>query len=86
MDNNQPQSPAQFLTSEESADVDKALLSASEKFLARLTISSLKLLQIIAADVDVPMEELTHQQVITWFEKDGKIRREQGVDAAVLKW
>ena len=86
MDNNQPQSPAQFLTAEESADVDKALLSASEKFLARLTISSLRLLQIVAADLDVAMEELTHQQVITWFEKDGKIRREQGTDAAVLKW
>lgn len=64
MDNNQPQSPAQFLTSEESADVDKALLSGSEKFLARLTISSLKLLQIVAADVGVPMEELTDRKSV----------------------
>jgi hypothetical protein len=29
---------------------------------------------------------LTHQQVIDWFEQDGKIRREQGSDAAFLKW
>lgn len=83
---NQQQSPAQFLTPEESADVDKALLAAPEKFLTRLTISSLKLLIMIAQDVGVSVEELTHNQIIDWFEKDGKIRREQGVDASVLKW
>jgi hypothetical protein len=76
----------QFLTPEESADVDKALLTSPEKFLTRLTISSLRLLKIIAQDRGVPIDELTHQQVIQWFEKDSKIRREQGLDAAVLKW
>lgn len=76
----------EFLTLEESADVDKALLDSQEKFLTRLTISSLKLLKIVAQDLGVPLEELTHKQVIQWFEKDGKIRREQGKEAAVLKW
>ena len=76
----------EFLTPEESADVDKSLLDSQEKFLTRLTISSLKVLKLIAQDVGVPLEELTHQQVIQWFEKDGKIRRDQGQDAAVLKW
>lgn len=80
------QSPMQFLTSEESADVDKALLSSPEKFLTRLTISSLRLLKHIAQDTGVTVEELTHQQIVDWFEKDGKIRREQGVEAAFLKW
>ncbi len=80
--NNSPE----FLTPEESADVDQALLSSPEKFLARLTISSLRLLKTISEDVEVPIQELTHQQVIKWFEKDSKIRREQGVDVAVLKW
>lgn len=80
------QPPVQFLTLEESADVDKALLSSHEKFLTRLTISSLRLLKQIAKDTDVTLEELTHQQVIDWFEKDGKIRREQGVEASFLKW
>lgn len=84
--NSQTQSPIEFLTPEESADVDKALLSSSEKFLTRLTISSLRLLKIIAKDVGVSVDELTHQQVVEWFEKDGKIRREQGLDAAVLQW
>ncbi|MDY6784160.1 MAG: hypothetical protein SW833_16705 [Cyanobacteriota bacterium] len=76
----------QFLTEAESADVDKALLSSPERFLTRLTISSLRLLKIIAKEYKIPVEELTHQQVVDWFEKDGKIRREQGVEAAVLKW
>lgn len=76
----------QFLTPDESLDVDAALLSSTEKFLARLTISSQKLLKIIAEDVGVPIEDLTHKQIIDWFEKDGRIRREQGIDAAVLKW
>jgi hypothetical protein len=76
----------QFLTLEESADIDAALLTSPEKFLTRLTISSLRLLKIIAQDTGVSLEELTHKQVIEWLEKDSKIRREQGIEAAVLKW
>ncbi|MDB9447712.1 hypothetical protein [Anabaena sp. CS-542/02] len=82
-----PQQPsAQFLTLEESAQVDSALLSSSEKFLTRLTISSLKLLQHIAQEYGVAIEDLTTQQLITWFEKDAKIKREQGIEASYLKW
>lgn len=84
--NQQGQAGAQFLTLEESAMVDGALLANHEKFLTRLTISSLKLLQHIAQEYGVAIEELTTQQIIAWFEKDGKIRREQGVEAAFLKW
>lgn len=80
------QSPNQFLTYDEAADVDASLLSNHEKFLARLTISSQRLLKIIADDAGVPIEELTHQQIVSWFEKDNKIRREQGPEAAVLQW
>lgn len=76
----------QFLKPEESADVDKALLTNPEKFLTRLTISSLRLLKLIAKDYNVSVDELNYQQVIQWFEKDSKIRQEQGIDAAVLKW
>ena len=82
-----PQQPStQFLTLEESAKVDAALLSSTEKFLTRLTISSLKVLKHIAQEYSVAIEDLTAQQVIAWFEKDSKIRREQGIEAAYLKW
>ena len=80
------QSSLQFLSKEESVDIDAALLDSSEKFLTRLTISSLRLLQIISEDLEIPVNELTHKQIIAWFEKDGKIRREQRKDAATLKW
>jgi len=78
--------PIKFLTPEESLKVDGALLSSSEKFLTRLTISSWRLLQQIALDTEVAIEDLTVEQIVEWFEKDGKIRREQGVEAAFLKW
>ena len=81
-----PQAPDRYLSYEESADVDAALLSSSEKFLTRLTISSQRLLQIIARDYQVAIEELTHHQIIQWFENDSKIKREQGEDAGKLKW
>ena len=80
------QSSTQFLTPEESYSVDAALLSSPEKFLTRLTISSLRLLKHIAQENGVAIDDLTAQQVLAWFEKDGKIRREQGIDAAYLKW
>jgi hypothetical protein len=80
------QPSTQFLTRDESDSVDAALLSSPEKFLTRLTISSLRLLKHIAQESDIAIEDLTAEQVIAWFEKDGKIRREQGVEAAFLKW
>ncbi|NJN71380.1 MAG: hypothetical protein HC799_00435 [Limnothrix sp. RL_2_0] len=79
---NQPQ----FLTTEESLSVDASLLTSPEKFLARLTISSQRLLVMIAKDLDCQVEDLSYQQIIEWFEKDSKVRREEGREAAVLKW
>lgn len=80
------QSSTQFLSLEESAKVDAALLSSPEKFLTRLTISSLRLLKHIAEEHNVKIEDLTTQQIIAWFEKDSKIRREQGTESAFLRW
>ncbi|MEM8638285.1 MAG: hypothetical protein AAGG51_05710 [Cyanobacteria bacterium P01_G01_bin.54] len=76
----------EFLTAAESAAVDAALLSTPEKFLTRLTISSWRVLLRIAQDREVTVETLTPEQIIQWFETDSKRRREQGIEAAVLKW
>ncbi|MEM9008687.1 MAG: hypothetical protein AAGE59_34905 [Cyanobacteria bacterium P01_F01_bin.86] len=76
----------QFLTPEESAEVDKALLTSPEKFLARLTISTAKLLKAIAQDLDTPVEKLSPKQIIAWLEADSKRKREEGVNASILKW
>ena len=76
----------QFLTPEESAKVDAALLASNEKFLTRITISSLKLLKHIAQETGVQSAARTSPHVVARFEKEGKIRREQGIEAAYLKW
>ena len=82
-----PNKPStQFLSSEESAQVDAALLSSPEKFLTRLTISSLRTLQHIAKEYDVSIEELTTKQIITWFENDAKVKKEKGIEEAFLQW
>lgn len=78
--------PLEFLTPDESARVDAALLSSPEKFLARLTLSSHKLLGYIARDEGVPMEALTLDRIVAWFERDAKRKREAGIDESVLKW
>ncbi len=78
--------PAQFLSPDESAKVDAALLTMPEKFLTRLTISSLRLLQHIAQEQGCAIEDLSPTQIITWFEQDSQIRREQGAEAAFLQW
>ncbi len=83
--NTQPQS-SQFLTLEDSAHIDAALLASNEKFLTRLTVSSLKLLKHIAQEYAVNIEDLTTRQIIAWFEKDSKTRRENGSESAYLHW
>lgn len=76
----------QFLTEAESAQVDAALLSSPEKFLARLTISTAKLLGIISIDLGIPLASLSATHILQWFEADAQRKREQGIEAAVLKW
>lgn len=76
----------QFLTPEESAEVDAALLTTPEKFLTRLTLSTGKLLVFIAKDLGTTVEALTNDQIIAWFEADSKRKQAEGVEASVLKW
>ncbi|MEL6552555.1 MAG: hypothetical protein AAFQ63_03710 [Cyanobacteria bacterium J06621_11] len=76
----------QFLTEEESAAVDAALLTTPEKFLARLTLSTGKLLVYIAKDLDTTVEALSNDQIIDWFEADSKRKQTEGIESSVLKW
>ncbi len=75
-----------FLTEEESMAVQASLLTTEEKFLTRLTISSLRLLKIIAEDLEISIDNLTTQQIITWMEEDSKIKREKGKEDSKLQW
>jgi hypothetical protein len=75
-----------YLTHAEAVEVDKALLSTHEKFLTRITISSLRMLQQIATEEQVKVEDLTPQQIIRWFERDAELKRSQGENAGSLQW
>lgn len=55
-----------------------------ENFFTNLVVASLRPLRQIATESENAIEQLTVKQVVAWFEKDGKIRREQGVEAAFL--
>jgi hypothetical protein len=74
----------EYITTAETRAVDGALLSTHEKFLARITISSLRLLMRIGADLGKPIESLTAQEIIAWFEADSK--RQLASEGAVLQW
>ncbi|KAJ3698642.1 hypothetical protein LUZ61_002347 [Rhynchospora tenuis] len=74
-----------FLTLEEAGLVEISGLSTHEKFLCRLTISSLNLLRVISEQEGFPIEELNAGRICDWFLKD-KLKREQNPESAVLQW
>ncbi|KAL5772566.1 hypothetical protein ACOSQ2_012490 [Xanthoceras sorbifolium] len=74
-----------FLTLEEAGLVEVSGLSTHERFLCRLTISSLNLLRVISEQEGCSIEELNAGRVCDWFLKD-KLKREQNIDTAVLQW
>ncbi len=75
-----------YLSRSEALDVEVAKLSTHEKFLTRITISSLRLLQQIAEEEGVKVEELQPPQIIEWFERDAELKRSQGESAGSLQW
>jgi hypothetical protein len=75
-----------YLSQAEALEVETALLSTHEKFLARITISSLRLLQQIAQEEQVKVEDLTPKQITQWFERDAELKRAQGETAGSLQW
>jgi hypothetical protein len=80
------QDPIQFLTLEEAHAINGAMLSMMEKFMTRITISSMRIIIKIAQEKNIHAEQLAASQVIQWIEQDSQICKEQGEDAAFLKW
>lgn len=74
-----------FLTIEEAGLVEMSGLSTHERFLCRLTISSLNLLRVIAEQEGCSIEELNAGRVCDWFLKD-KLKSEQNLGSSVLQW
>lgn len=66
----QPIQPNDFLTLEESAAVDQALLTSREKFTSRVAIYSLRSLKQISQETGVPIKQLPTQAIVNWVERD----------------
>jgi hypothetical protein len=73
---------ADFLTPEECAEVDRALLSSKEKFSARLAIYALRVLKQIAGVRGLPVAEVTNGQVMDWVRNDESIKGAIELDAS----
>ncbi|GAB4831090.1 hypothetical protein Ancab_005100 [Ancistrocladus abbreviatus] len=74
-----------FLSLEEAGLVEISGLSTHERFLCRLTISSLNLLRVISEQEGCKIEELNAGRICDWFLKD-KLKREQNPGSAVLQF
>lgn len=72
----------EFLTFEEVAEVDKALLTSQDKFLARVSLYSLRVLKQIAQTENLPVEAITNQQIAAWIEQDASLQQSVGTDAS----
>lgn len=68
----------EFLTPEECAEVDKALLTSREKFSARVAIYALRSLKQIAQANGVTIVQLEPQQIEAWVYQDESLQA--GVD------
>ncbi|UBF29355.1 hypothetical protein K9N68_16870 [Kovacikia minuta CCNUW1] len=68
----------EFLTPEESAEVDKALMTAHDKFATRVAIYALRSLKQIAQQNSVAIATLDSQQIEDWVYQDESLR--QGID------
>lgn len=74
-----------YLTVEEAGIVEMGALDMHEKFLARLTISSLNLLRKVAEEEGCSIEELNAGKVVDWFAAD-KEKRNDDPNSATLNW
>ncbi|MBW4467015.1 MAG: hypothetical protein KME07_16445 [Pegethrix bostrychoides GSE-TBD4-15B] len=86
---NQPPIP-EFLSREEVAEVDAALLNSQDKFLTRITLYSLRVLKQIAASeqessapqsTPQPVRSITDQQIAAWIEQDEALKQTVTTDA-----
>jgi hypothetical protein len=65
-----------FLTVEESHQVDAALLSSRDKFITRIAIYALRTLKKISLELGCPVENITNNQVIAWVKKDETLQQQ----------
>lgn len=68
----------EFLTPQECAEVDKALMTSQDKFAARVAIYALRSLKQIAQQNGTAIAQLTSEQVEDWVYQDESLQT--GID------
>ncbi|MBD2021720.1 hypothetical protein H6F43_16185 [Leptolyngbya sp. FACHB-36] len=74
----------EFLTPEECAEVDKALLTSRDKFTARVAIYALRSLKQVAQQEGSAIKDLAPEQVEDWVYQDESLQG--GVDREFRKF
>lgn len=67
--------PFEFLTYEEVAEVDRALLTTQDKFMARVALYSLRSLKQITQSTGQSIESVTPEQIEDWIALDDAIQQ-----------
>lgn len=70
----------QFLTVEESAEVDRAMMTARDRFSARVAIYSLRMLKQIVAAEGGAIADLDNQQIADWLERNQTLKPVNNAD------
>lgn len=70
----------EFLTPEECYQVDTALLSAKDKFSARVAVYALRCLKQIAEANHLEIEQVSPEQVVTWISEDQVLQEQVEID------
>ncbi|MBE9040494.1 hypothetical protein IQ235_06785 [Oscillatoriales cyanobacterium LEGE 11467] len=71
-----------FLTTDEAARVDAALMSSQEKFATRLAIYALRSLDRISTEMGKPIESISPQEIGTWIASDRTLQAQIEIDAS----
>jgi hypothetical protein len=70
----QSQESSHFLTPEEAAKVDAALLSSRDKFTARVAIYSLRVLKQISAETHTAIAQISPKEIAQWVAHDESVK------------
>ncbi len=68
-------SDSNLVTLAEIAAIEAGGGTSQERFLLRIALHGIRVLQAIAADLGMPAAQLTRAQVIRWFEEDAQRRK-----------
>ncbi len=79
-----PQQIADWVASDPTLAANVEADDRFNQFFSQMVISSIKPLNQIALESETAIEDLTVSQVVAWFEKESKIRMEQGNEATFL--